>query len=170
MDEYGKRGSERGNIEPRRGRQGYGSMLDWEPFRGFFPGNWNEMFGIDVNRRDDGYEIHMAVPGFRPDDLDVRYQDGVITVVGRNERRNFTRSLTVPDDVDEENIQATVEHGMLVLTLQQHPKRQPRRINVASGGESAKQVGASKEQSAGSGRTTTGDTTSTTDQSKTQSR
>ncbi len=128
MNDYGKR-TETGTPESRRG---FGSMFDWEPFRGFFPGNWQNMIGIDVRRSENGYEIEMAVPGFRPDDLEINYQDGVITVSGRNERRNFTRSITVPEDVDEENIDAHVEHGMLVLTLRQHPKRQPRRITVGS--------------------------------------
>jgi HSP20 family protein len=133
MNDYGGRGSERGSIEPRRGRQGLGGMLDWDPFRSLFQGNWQHMLGIDVNRRDDGFDVEIPVPGFRPEDLEINYQDGVLTVTGRNERRNFTRSLTVPEDIDEDNIQARVEHGMLILSLKQHPKRQPKRITVTAG-------------------------------------
>jgi HSP20 family protein len=129
MNDYGGR-SERGSIEPRRARQGLAGMFDWDPFRGLFGGNWQQMLGMDVNRREDGYDVELPVPGFRPEDLEISYQDGVLTVTGRNERRNFTRSLTLPDDIDEDNIQARVEHGMLILTLKQHPKRQPKRITV----------------------------------------
>jgi HSP20 family protein len=125
-------GSERGNIELRRGRQGLAGMFDWDPFRAFFPGNWQGL-GIDVHRREDGYEIEMPVPGFRPEHLDVSYQDGVLTVSGHNERRNFTRSLTVPEDIDDESIQANVENGMLTIVLRQQPKRQPKRITVTGG-------------------------------------
>jgi HSP20 family protein len=134
MNEYGSRGSsERGDIEPRRLRQGVGSLLDWEPFRGFFPSNWQHMFAIDVNRKDGNYEIEMPVPGFKPEDIELTYQDGVLTVTGKNERRSFTRSLSVPDDVDEDSIEANVEHGVLSITLRQHPKRQARRISIGTG-------------------------------------
>jgi HSP20 family protein len=150
MNDYGGR-SERGSIEARRGRQGLGGMFDWDPFRNLFQGNWQHMLGIDVNRREDGFDVEMPVPGFRPDDLEISYQDGVLTVTGRNERRNFTRSLTVPEDIDEDNIQARVEHGMLILTLKQHPKRQPKRISVTTGSQDIQQTT----------QTTTGTTTDT---------
>lgn len=143
---------ERGSIEPRRGRQGLADIFDYEPFRGFFPGNWHQLYGIDVNRRDDRYEIEMAVPGFRPEEIEVTYQDGVISVNGRNDRRTFTRSLTVPEDIDEESIEANVEHGVLTLTLPQHPKRQPRKISIGTRGQT-------KAGQPGGGQTTTGETT-----------
>lgn len=132
MNEFNRGGSERGSIESRRGRQGLAGMFDWDPFRSLFPSNLQQMFGLDVHRKEDGYEIEMPVPGYRPEDLDISYQDGVLTISGHNERRNFTRSLTVPEDIDEDNIQAQVEHGMLILTLRQHPKRAPKRITVGS--------------------------------------
>lgn len=148
MNDYGNRNiAERGDIEPRRLRQGVGNLLDWEPFRGFFPSNWQQMFGIDVNRKDGNYEIEMPVPGFKPDDIEITYQDGVLTVSGKNDRRSFTRSLTLPDDVDEESIQANVEHGALTIVLRQNPKRQPRRIAIGRG-----------QGQTTSGQTTTGQT------------
>jgi HSP20 family molecular chaperone IbpA len=124
---------ERGNIEPRHGGQGLGSLFEWEPFHGFLPRNWQSMFGIEVNRREDGYDVEIPVPGFRPEDIDVTYQDGVLTVTGKTDRRTFTRSLSVPDDIDEESINANVEHGMLIVSMRQHPARQPKRINVGTG-------------------------------------
>jgi HSP20 family molecular chaperone IbpA len=133
MNDYGSQSSERGSIEPRRGRQGLAGMFDWDPFRSLFQGGWQQMLGINVQRREDGFELEMPVPGFRPEDLDISYQDGVLTVTGRNEKRSFTRSLTVPEDIDDDSIQARVEHGMLLLTLKQHPKRQPKRISVTTG-------------------------------------
>jgi HSP20 family molecular chaperone IbpA len=157
MNEQGR--GERGSIEPRRGRQGLSNIFDYEPFRGFFPGNWHQLYGIDVNRHDDAYEIEMAVPGFRPEDIEITYQDGVITVNGRNERRTFTRSLTVPEDIDEEQIEANVEHGILTLTLRQHPKRQPRKISVGTRGQA--QAGQTARAQTMTGETTPSSTTQT---------
>jgi len=154
MNDSGNRGtgSERGSIEPRR-RQGISNLLDFDPFRGFFPGNWQQMFGIDVNRKGDSYEIEMPVPGFKPEDIDITYQDGVITVAGRNERRSFTRMLTVPEDVDEDSIQANVENGIMTITMRQHPKAQPKKISIGTS------AGTSQTSSSTSG-TTTGTATS----------
>jgi HSP20 family molecular chaperone IbpA len=129
MADISRRESERGTIQPRRGR-GLESLWDWEPFRSLMPGNLMNMYGIDVTRTEDGYDVEIPVPGFRPDDIDITYQDGLITVSGRSERRSFTRSLSVPEDVDEESIDAHVEHGILMLHLKQLPERQPRRISI----------------------------------------
>jgi HSP20 family protein len=130
--EINRRESERGTIQPRRGR-GLESLWDWEPFRSLMPSNMSNMFGMEVTRTDDGYDVEIPVPGFRPDDIDITMQDGVITVSGRSERRTFTRSLSVPDDIDEERIDANVEHGILTLHLKQLPQRQPRRISIRGG-------------------------------------
>lgn len=129
MADISRRESERGTIQPRRGR-GLESLWDWEPFRSLIPGNLSNMYGIDVTRTEDGYDVEIPVPGFRPQDIDVTYQDGVITVSGRSERRTFTRSISVPEDIDEERIDANVEHGILLLHLKQLPERQPRRISI----------------------------------------
>lgn len=129
MADLDKRETERGTIAPRRGR-GLESLWDWEPFRSLMPGNLANMYGIDVTRTQDGYDVEIPVPGFRPEDIDITYQDGLITVSGRSERRTFTRSLSVPDDIDEEHIEAHVEHGILMLHLKQLPERQPRRISI----------------------------------------
>ena len=129
MTDINRRESERGTIAPRRGR-GLENLFDWEPFRSLMPGNLMNMYGIEVSRTEDGYDVEIPVPGYRPEDIEITYQDGIITVSGRSERRTFTRSLSVPDDVDEEQIDANVEHGILTLHLKQLPQRQPRRISI----------------------------------------
>jgi HSP20 family molecular chaperone IbpA len=60
----------------------------------------------------------------------VTYKDDVISVIGKSERRSFTRSFTVPEDVDPDRIEARVSDGMLVLTLSRRPEAQPRRVAV----------------------------------------
>lgn len=129
MADINRRESERGSISPGRGR-GLESLWGWEPFRNFLPGNMSNLYGIDVSRTQDGYDVELPVPGFRPEDVDVTYQDGMITVTGRNERRSLTRTLSVPEDIDEERIEANVEHGILTISLRQLPERQPRRISI----------------------------------------
>jgi HSP20 family molecular chaperone IbpA len=120
---------------PARSDRTASRMAHWTPFRdlfGFDPfapmrSNW---FGYDVTRTDTGYEVEVPVPGFKPEDVEVTYQDDVLAVNAKADRRSFTRSFTVPDDVDPEKIEARVVNGMLVLTLARRPEAQPRRIAV----------------------------------------
>ncbi len=99
-----------------------------DPFRNLF--SMNQLSGMEVTRTETGYDIEIPVAGFRPDQIEATLEDGVLTVAGKNEKRSFTRSLVVPDDVDDEKIDAKVEDGMLMLTLTLHPKAQPKRITI----------------------------------------
>lgn len=119
------------------GRNGEGSLLarpfsdiwNFDPLRLLSSGS---TYGIDIARTESGYTLEVPVPGFKPDQIEVTLEEGVLMVKGRNEKRNFSRTFTLPEDVDEERIDANVEHGMLTLTLTLQPKAQPKRITVKS--------------------------------------
>jgi HSP20 family protein len=86
--------------------------------------------GLDITRTENGYVVEIPVAGYKPDQVDVTYKDNVISVSGKSERRTFTRSLVVPDEIDQDNIQAHVEHGLLTLSLNRRPETEPKRINI----------------------------------------
>jgi len=108
----------------------------WTPFRdllGFDPLQFvNSPFEYDVTRTESGYEVEVPVPGFKPEQVEVTFKDGVVSVNGKNERRTFARSFTVPDDVDVENIEAQINDGMLTLHLNRRPEAEPKRIEIKS--------------------------------------
>jgi len=109
----------------------FGDLWGMDPFRNFastMPG----FSGIEVSRTEAGYVVDIPVAGFRPEDIEVTLEDGVLSVRGKNQKRSFTRTLTVPEDVDEERIEANVEHGMLTLALNLLPKAQPKKIAIKS--------------------------------------
>jgi HSP20 family protein len=111
-----------------------GETFAFDPFRNFFTG-LGGFAGVDVTRTEQGgYRVEIPVPGFKPDEIEVTLEESVLTVAGKNERRQFTRSLLLPDDIDGENIAANVEHGLLTLTLNVHPKAQPKKIAVTFNG------------------------------------
>jgi HSP20 family molecular chaperone IbpA len=121
-------------TQPTRGalaaRSVFGDLLGYDPFRNFFTG-FGAVAGLDVRRDDSGgYTLEIPVAGFKPEEIDVTLEDDVLTITGKNEKRQFRRSLLLPDDIDRENIGARVEHGMLTLTLRAHPKAQPKKIAV----------------------------------------
>lgn len=113
-----------------------GRPVAWAPFRdllGFDPfqnmrSNW--AYEYDVTRTENGYEVEIPVPGYKPDHIDITIKDGVINVNGKSERRTFSRSFTIPEDVDIDGIEAKVADGMLLMSLQRRPEAQPKRIQV----------------------------------------
>jgi HSP20 family protein len=110
----------------------FADMLTWDPFRNFSTAG-SAVAGIDVTRTEQGgYKVEMPVAGFKPEEIDVTLEDGVLTVTGKGERRQFTRSLVLPDEIDGDNVGAHVEHGLLTLSLNVHPKAQPKKIAITS--------------------------------------
>ncbi len=112
------------------GRQ-FADLWSFDPFRSFSSAMSN-FSGIEIARNDTGYAVEIPVPGYKPQDIDVTLEDGLLTVHGKNEKRSFTRTLTVPEEIDAERIEANVEHGMLTLALTLLPKAQPKKIEVKS--------------------------------------
>jgi HSP20 family molecular chaperone IbpA len=117
-------------VRPNGSRRMLGDFLGFDPFRTLTTGG----FGFEINKTESGYAVELPVAGYAPDSIDVTLEDRVLTVSGRTERRNFTRALLIPDEIDAESIGAKVEHGMLTITLSVHPKAQPRKINVSVSG------------------------------------
>ena len=117
----------------RNGRTAASRMASWTPFRdlfGFDPFAPTRAFEYDVTRTANGYELEIPVPGFKSENVDITFQDDTITVNAKSDRRSFTRSFIVPEDVDPAKIEARVSEGMLVVTLSARPEAEPRRIPV----------------------------------------
>jgi HSP20 family molecular chaperone IbpA len=102
------------------------NLLGYDPL----VGNMWQGYGMEVTRTEDGYTVEIPVPGYKPGEIDVTFQDDMLVVSGRSERRNFTRSLVLPDEIDPSDISASVAHGMLTLRLGRRPETKPRRIAV----------------------------------------
>ena len=52
----------------------------------------------------------------------------------------FSKSFTLPDALDEENLSATLADGVLSIRIPKHAKAKPRRIQIGGGSET-KQLG-----------------------------
>ncbi len=99
-----------------------------------------EVFGppIDLSETDNEIVVRAAVPGLKPEDLEVSIDDGLLTIRGetREEKKEegaryhyrelrwgrFERSVRLPAPVDESRAEAKLEHGILTVRL---PKAQP---------------------------------------------
>jgi HSP20 family protein len=99
----------------------------------------------DIFETGDALKIVMEVPGVPKDAVDVRIENDVLSVEARIETTNynglepvyteypvghFARSFTLPDQVDQHNITAQLDDGVLTLTLNKRPETKPRRIAI----------------------------------------
>jgi HSP20 family protein len=99
---------------------------------------------VNVKQNEKDYEIQVAVPGMKKEDLKINLENGVLTISAETEEEkeskegqftrkefsfnSFQRSFTLPDDVDENSITAHYENGILSLTIGKlHPEKQKRR-------------------------------------------
>ena len=109
---------------------------------------------LDVYATDDQVVILAAVPGMRPEDLDLLIHENTITISGKianvaesEETKGATwyvhelwsgdvrRSLMLPFPVDSERAEARFDQGILRVALPKAESAKPRKIKIGSGTE-----------------------------------
>lgn len=94
---------------------------------------------VDIAEDEKSYEIQLAVPGVKKSDFKIDLTDGKLTISGerkleeKKEGKNFhsietqygsfTRTFYLPEDVLEENIEASYEDGVLKVTIPKMEKK-----------------------------------------------
>lgn len=120
-------------------------------FRPFLPALFNEVLerknenadvaykpATNVMENDKSFRLEIALPGFSKDEINISFEEDVLKVsAGREAKENpsdakytwnefgfkarFERSFQLPENVDAENITASHENGILLVTL---PKKE----------------------------------------------
>ncbi len=101
---------------------------------------------VDIREEDDAFYVDAEVPGLSADDIKVDIEKNVLTLSGerkiekeetkdtyrRVERQygSFTRSFSLPETVDTENIRADLKDGVLELRLPKKEAPRPKSISV----------------------------------------
>jgi HSP20 family protein len=105
---------------------------------------WNEWFdngkrlwptvpSVNITENKDNYEVAVAVPGMKKDDFKIDVEGNMLTISSEKEETkeekdkkytrkeynysSFSRSFTIPDEVNKEKIDAKYEDGVLRLVL-----------------------------------------------------
>ncbi len=114
-------------------QSGLGGALDqWSPL-------------ADVEETDDAYNVEIDLPGVAREDADIQLDDRRLTVSGdieekerkgilhRRTRRvgRFHFSVTLPGEVDADNVSAQLHDGVLVVRVPKATAARPRRIAVS---------------------------------------
>ena len=112
-------------------------------------GQW--MPQLEVRQRGNELVVSADLPGLKPEDVEIEIDDGVLTISGERQQTSedrdqgvyrsersygaFTRSIALPDGVDEDEVQARFEHGVLEVTVPLPQQRQRgRRVQIQAGG------------------------------------
>jgi HSP20 family protein len=101
---------------------------------------------VDISERKDAYVVTAELPGVKLDDLEIAFQDGLLTIQGEQrltqdqaeeqahliERRygQFRRSITLPQHVTADAIEASLEDGVLRVVVPKAEEAKPKRIDV----------------------------------------
>ncbi|MCY3821326.1 MAG: Hsp20/alpha crystallin family protein [Gammaproteobacteria bacterium] len=135
------------------------NLVHWDPIRDFEnlfrPGavlpairergsNWTP--AIDVRELNDAYRVDVELPAVAPEDVEVNCKDGLLTISGERkyERENddermhrserlygrFARSFRLPDDADQDSIDATAAHGVVTISVAKRENARARSIEV----------------------------------------
>lgn len=93
---------------------------------------------VDLYEDNHNYYARFELPGVSKDEVDLEHENAVLTIsseeVSKEDpklpRTRFKRSISVPDDVDLEKISATMEDGLLTVTMPKAAASKPRQINI----------------------------------------
>lgn len=133
-----------------------------EPFRMFQLGPWGggrDVFWnvcFDVRETDEAFLFKADLPGIRPEDLDVTLTGNQLTITGRREQEqdqdqdegrvhayertygSFSRSFSLPESAELENIRSDLKDGVLTLVVPKKAGSSPhrRKIQIGSGSKS----------------------------------
>jgi HSP20 family protein len=116
------------------------ALYNKRPFEGSF------MPGIDVRETDKNYEVEVALPGIKKDDIKVDLEDRLLTVSGERKYEkeeqgvkyhmvetrygSFSRSITLPNNINRESVNATFEDGILKITIEKEENAVTKQIQI----------------------------------------
>lgn len=110
--------------------------------------NGGRRMPVDVSSDDEAYVIRAAVPGLKPDEVDIQIHDDIVLVRGTSKAEeaegreylmrelcpaDFERRLQLPEAVNAAKAEATIENGLLTLRLPFAEEAKPKTIKVRAG-------------------------------------
>jgi HSP20 family protein len=115
-------------------------------------GNGNRVSGftppVDVHETEEEYLVKIDPPGVKSADVNVEVNENVLSISGSRvadetgtaqlvERPygTFTRTLTLPQGVDSDSIEAGYHDGVLELRIPKPAERKPKKITIGTSGK-----------------------------------
>lgn len=99
---------------------------------------------VDILEKENELVLFADLPGVKPDDADVRFENGELVLHGKVSPRpfnegavaveygvgDFYRAFTISEDIDAQRISAELKNGVLTVHLPKVEAVRPRKIKV----------------------------------------
>jgi len=125
-------------------------FLRWDPLLDYGPGAPTAfMPSFDVKETPDAYQFRADLPGILEAELEISLEGNRLTVAGKRDEESmkegerihlsershgtFSRTFSLPEDVEGEKVVAELRNGVLTLMVPKRPEVRPRKINVSLG-------------------------------------
>ena len=120
---------------------------DFRPSRWLSGGLDGPALPLDVTTTPEALTIEAALPGIKPEDVDITVENGTVTISGRTaeerkaeegsyvlqeiRRGSFSRSVMLPNGLEPDKANATFENGILRLEIPKAEQLKPRQIKIS---------------------------------------
>jgi HSP20 family molecular chaperone IbpA len=96
----------------------------------------------NIKRLKDAFILELAIPGFIKENLSLTLESNKLRISGNKTKTdikiirrefdfdNFERVFTLPENIDETSLQATIENGVLKVMFQLIPVQEPKKISI----------------------------------------
>jgi HSP20 family protein len=108
---------------------------------------------MDLVETEDHFVVRADLPGLGEDDISIELEDNVLTISGERKHEEtaekggyyrverafgkFARTLTLPDGIDPDAIDAEFSNGVLQVSIPKPEERKPRKVAIGLGGKQA---------------------------------
>ena len=134
------------------------------PWRLMTTQDYEASFPVEVSQTDQEIEVKAALPGIRPEDVDITVANDVLTIKAQHKEEtvqdskrdyyrreirygSFHRSMNLPVSVDADKAEAHYENGVLTLRLPKAESLRPKQIRIGGNGEKSVVDGGTPELS-----------------------
>ena len=123
-------------FEPAQTGRGNGTPRRWMP-------------PMDLVETADHYVLRADLPGLSDEDVSIQFEDNVLTISGERKTEHhdeqegyyrlerafgsFARSLTLPDGVDPDSVQAHFDRGVLEISIPKPERKKPKTVQISLG-------------------------------------
>jgi HSP20 family protein len=106
---------------------------------------------MDVVETEGHFVLRADLPGLAESDENIEVEDNVLTVSGERKSEHeqkgegyyrversfgsFSRSLTLPEGIDADSIQANFDNGVLEVRIPKPEQPKPRKVQISLGGQ-----------------------------------
>ena len=111
-------------------------LYQWSPAR---QSGRERSLPLDVYETEESRFVRLETPGVKKGDIEISLENAILSVKAKRADKsgnsesmvNLSRSVTVGDDVDSDNVKASLENGILTIEMPKREQAKPKQITIA---------------------------------------